>query len=84
MDEAAAVCGFEAKYEDGTVIQGVVKEKEEARKDYQRAIQNNQPASLLESVRRDIFKIKVGNVPAASYVTIAITYVTALKARDDA
>ena len=37
-----------ATYSDGRVVQGVVKEKQRARQDYQSAVQAGQQANLLE------------------------------------
>jgi len=84
VDQAAAVCGFQAEYEDGTIVKGVVKEKQLARQEFQHAVQQGKQANLLEAVRRDVFTLNVGNIPASGYVKITITYVTSLQAREDA
>lgn len=84
IDEAAAVCGFQAEYEDGRIVKGVVKEKNQARQEFNQAISRGKQANLMELVRRDVFSLRVGNLPAGAYVKITITYVTALKARDGA
>lgn len=49
----AAVCGFQMRTNDGTSIQGIVKEVNEARKDYEEAVRTNRLASLLEQFRQD-------------------------------
>ena len=74
VDEAAAVCGFEAAYEDGTIVKGVVKEKNQARQEFNHALQQGKQANLLEAVRRDVFTLKVGNIPANEHVKITIIY----------
>jgi len=84
VEEGGAVCGFQAKYEDGTIVKGVVKEKNEARREYTEAVRRGKQANLLESVRRDIFTLNVGNIPPKEFVQITITYITSLKAREDA
>jgi Ca-activated chloride channel homolog len=55
-----------------TRIEGVVKEKEEARKEYEEAIKEGRKAALgeLDSESRDILCLKVGNVPPGETVTI--------------
>lgn len=52
----ASVSQFTAEV-DGRVIQGVVKETEEARHDYQTALQSGQSAFLLEEKLPDVFKV---------------------------
>jgi len=82
--EGAAVCGFEAEYEDGSIVKGLVKEKEAAKQEYEQAKQTGKQANLLESVRRDVFTLSVGNLPAGHFVKINITYVATLEAWDNA
>jgi Vault protein inter-alpha-trypsin domain/von Willebrand factor type A domain len=82
--EGAAVCGFEAEYQDCSVVKGIVKEKEAAREEYETAKRDGKQANLLESVRRDVFTLSVGNLPPDMYVKITITYVATLESRDDA
>ena len=65
-------------------MEGVVKEKEAAKAEYREAISKGKQANLLESVRKDIFSLKVGNLRAGGYVKIVLTYVTSLKAQEDA
>lgn len=84
VDNEAAVCGFEAKYENGTIVKGVVKEKEAAKQEYKAAKSRGRQANLLESVRRDVFTLSVGNLAPGAYIKIKIVYVTTLEARDDA
>jgi hypothetical protein len=84
VDEAAAVCGFQAEHEDGTILKGVCKKKEEARQEYQQAIRQGRQANLLESKRRDVFSLCVGNIPPGAHIKIELTYITQLKAQGDA
>lgn len=42
----AAVCGFEMVRQDGTKIEGIVKEKQEAKREYDKAVSAGQTASL--------------------------------------
>lgn len=81
VEEEAAVIDFEAKV-DGRTITTQVKEKDEARKDYQEAITNNQTAFLLEETKPDVFQIKVGHLKPGSKASIAIKYVVELPVED--
>jgi len=49
----AAVCAFKAVIDDKKVIQGIVKEKEEAKKEYKKAIAAGRTAGLLEQQASD-------------------------------
>jgi hypothetical protein len=49
----AAVCGFEMMAEDGTMITAVAKEKEEARREHQAALQQGYMTGLVEHVSDD-------------------------------
>lgn len=49
----AAVCAFELKMEDGLVIVGEVKEKEEAALTFTRAVEQGKTAALVERVTDD-------------------------------
>jgi len=81
LDEGAAVCSFTAEV-DGRKIQGVVKETEEARTDYETAISSGQTAFLVEEKLPDVFKAKVGNLAAGSGAKIQLTYITELKVEE--
>ncbi|KIJ07184.1 hypothetical protein PAXINDRAFT_182540, partial [Paxillus involutus ATCC 200175] len=71
----AAVCAFELEFEDGRVIVGEVKEKEEAARAFSNALEDGRTAGLVERVTDDIFTISVGSVPAAQNVTARLTFV---------
>lgn len=49
----AAVCAFKAIIDDTTVIKGEVKEKEQAKRDYQEAVAAGKYAGLLDKVAED-------------------------------
>lgn len=78
LDEGAGVCQFTAEV-DGRIIQGVAKETEEAKTDYEHAIQSGHSAFLVEEKLPDVFKAKIGNLAAGSGAKIRLTYVTELK-----
>jgi hypothetical protein len=88
VDDAAAVCSFEAVV-NGVVIEGVVKENEEAKEIYDDAIASGKGAYLLEAIASDVFQVtvtinfltlqaSVGNLPPQTEIEIRISYVIEL------
>jgi len=65
----------------GRVIVGLVKERNQARADYQQAISRGQTAGLLEQNidAADVFTTSIGNVPAGEELRVEITYLGELK-----
>lgn len=79
LDELAAVTEFRAEVDDRT-IEAVVKEREEARKEFEEAIEDGKNAYLAEQTRADIFHISVGNIPKGKLVRVTLVYVMPLEA----
>ena len=77
LDDASAVCGFEAVV-DGTLVVGEVKERDEAFKVYDQAMERGDGAFLLDEERPDVFQVSVGNLPPGKEVLLKLTYVTEL------
>jgi poly [ADP-ribose] polymerase len=77
LDELAAVCGFEA-FINGKHIKGLVKEKEQAHREYKQAISEGHGAYLMDEETPDVFTVSVGNLPPHTTAIIKITYVTEL------
>ncbi|XP_072849781.2 protein mono-ADP-ribosyltransferase PARP4 isoform X1 [Pogona vitticeps] len=77
LDDSAAVCGFEV-FIKGKHIIGEVKEKEEAHRQYRKAIIQGDGAYLMDQDAPDIFTVSVGNLPPLTKVLIKIIYVTEL------
>lgn len=76
--ESCAVVSFRCHI--GTsVIEGTIKEKEEASADYQAAIERDEPASLLEQHTTDVFSTSIGNIGAGEKVKVEIEYIMELK-----
>ncbi|KAE9394564.1 hypothetical protein BT96DRAFT_923425 [Gymnopus androsaceus JB14] len=76
----AAVSGFEMVRQDGTKIEGIVKEKQEAKRKYDKAISAGKTASLGQQETADVFSIAVGNILPSETVTInfwVFKYITA-------
>src|SRR5262245_22445503 len=77
LDEGAAVCGFEAIV-DGTLVVGEVKERDEAFRLYDDAMDRGDGAFLLDEERPDVFQASIGNLPPGKEVLVRLTYVTEL------
>jgi Ca-activated chloride channel family protein len=77
LDEGAAVCGFEAVIGD-TLVVGEVKEREEAFRIYDDAMERGDGAFLLDRERADVFQASVGRLPPGGEVLLRITYAAEL------
>ena len=82
LDEAAAVCGFEALL-DGVHVKGEVQERERAFETYDDALAAGHGAYLLDQERPDVFTASIGNVPPGREVVVKVTYVSELQAEGD-
>ena len=67
-----AVTSCVMKFGDRTV-EAVLKERGEARADYDRAIEEGKRASIAEEERSEVFTIRVGNIPPGEEVSITLT-----------
>jgi hypothetical protein len=78
--DGVTVVGFKCTVA-GRVIIGSVKEKQQARKDYKKAVDRGETAGLLEQLlsAADCFTTRVGNIPANDKVVVEITYLGELK-----
>ena len=81
VEEEASVISFEAEVDDRK-ISTQIKEKEQARKDYDEAVNNRKTAVLLEETQPDIFQIKVGHLKPNAQTKVTITYVSELPVED--
>ncbi|KAJ3207550.1 hypothetical protein HDU67_007387 [Dinochytrium kinnereticum] len=77
LPDGAAVCEFECVMDDRTVV-GVVREKQEAREEYQKAVAAGNRAALLEQHVPDVFQVSLGNTQKSKTITTKITYVQEL------
>uniref|UniRef100_A0A673GBL8 Poly [ADP-ribose] polymerase n=1 Tax=Sinocyclocheilus rhinocerous TaxID=307959 RepID=A0A673GBL8_9TELE len=59
----------------------LVKEKEQARKEYKQAIEKGHGAYLMDQDAPDVFTISVGNLPPGATVLIKVTFITELVVR---
>lgn len=69
----SAVFSFIMKVGD-RVIKGIVKERGEARMQYQQAVSEGKRAALMEQERDDVFTVQVGNLPPGEDITVEISY----------
>jgi len=81
LDESAAVTKFRAEIDD-RIVEAVVKEKNDAREDFEEALQDGKSAFLAEQSRADIFRISIGNVPKGKLVKVTLVYVASLESID--
>ncbi|KAH7908759.1 hypothetical protein BJ138DRAFT_1103236 [Hygrophoropsis aurantiaca] len=63
---------------DGTKIVGIVKEKEQARRELETALAAGHTAALGEEQTKDIFSICIGNVLPQETITINLSYINTL------
>jgi hypothetical protein len=76
--ESSAIVSFRC-YVGNRLIEGVIKEKEEATATYQAAVNRQEPASLLEQHTSDVFSTSLGIIPPGATVVVEIEYITELK-----
>ncbi|EIW62130.1 uncharacterized protein TRAVEDRAFT_117138 [Trametes versicolor FP-101664 SS1] len=76
IPEGASVCAFKMELTNGSVVSGVVKDTEKAKKVFQDAVSQGEWAGLAYEITADVFAISVGAIPAGQDVTVKITYAT--------
>ena len=67
---------------DGRVVDGELKERGQARAEYEQALAEGKRASIAEEERPDVFTMRVGNILPGERVTIALTLVGPLPYED--
>ncbi|MFC4854726.1 VIT domain-containing protein [Actinophytocola glycyrrhizae] len=67
---------------DGRVVDGVLKERGEARATYDKAVQEGRRASIAEEERPGVFTMRVGNILPGERVTVHLTLAGALSYED--
>ena len=78
----SSVFSFEAKNGD-KIVKTVLKEKDVARTEYNKAVSQGHGAYLMERVNGDVFNVSLGNVNPKSEIQITIDYVVELKTEVD-
>jgi Ca-activated chloride channel homolog len=79
----AAVTAFRMEADD-RVIEGVLKERGQARADYDRALAEGKRAAIAEEDRPDVFTIRVGNIMPGEHVTVRLALSQPLPYEDGA
>src|SRR5206468_1328853 len=72
LPDRAAVTGMRMEAAD-RVVEGVLKERGQAREDYEAALAAGQRAALAEEDRPDVFTMSVGNILPGERVTVRLT-----------
>ncbi|MGI5159689.1 VIT domain-containing protein [Microbispora sp. CA-102843] len=79
----AAVTAFRMEADD-RVVDGVLKERGQARADYDRALAEGRRAAIAEEDRPDVFTIRVGNIVPGERVVVRLTLSQPLPYEDGA
>ena len=66
----------------GGVVEGELKERGEARRDYKRAVRQGHRASIAEEERPGVFSLRVGNLMPGDLATVELTMAGVLPYRD--
>jgi Ca-activated chloride channel family protein len=74
LPDRAAVTSFRLRVADRT-IEGQLKERAEAREEYDRAIEKGRRAAITEEERSGVFTLRVGNLPPNESATVELTLV---------
>ncbi|MGR6921651.1 VIT domain-containing protein [[Actinomadura] parvosata] len=83
LPDRAAVTRFRMEADD-RVIEGVLKERGQARADYDRALREGKRAAIAEEDRPDVFTIRVGNILPGERVSVSLTMSQPLPYEDGA
>ncbi|MBF8192785.1 VWA domain-containing protein [Nonomuraea sp. K274] len=83
LPDRAAVTGFRMEADD-RVVEGVLKERGQARADYDQALREGRRAAIAEEDRPDVFTIRVGNILPGEHVSVRLTMSQPLPYEDGA
>jgi Ca-activated chloride channel family protein len=78
LPEDAAVDGYSFQIGE-TVVRGVVKEREAARREYEEARDRGRKAALLEEERQNVFSQSVANIPPGGRIHVRLQYAHPVK-----
>lgn len=81
LPDRAAVTGFQMRVAD-RVIDGILKERGEARREYEAAIEQGRRAAIAEEERSNIFTLCVGNILPGETASVRLSLVAPLSTRD--
>ena len=77
LPDRAAVTDFRMEVA-GRVVEGVLKERGQARRDYSQAVQHGHRASIAEEERPGVFSLRVGNLMPGDVATVELMLVGVL------
>ncbi|RDA92679.1 hypothetical protein CP533_3729 [Ophiocordyceps camponoti-saundersi (nom. inval.)] len=78
--DGAVVTSFECTIGDVRFLKGVVKPREQARQEFEKARrEKRETAGVLEEITPEILEISLGNIPAKTTVEVKLSYVHELK-----
>ncbi|KAI9037340.1 VIT and vWA domain-containing protein [Aspergillus affinis] len=77
--DGSAVTSFKCWIGKDKLLEGAVKAKQQARKEFAEAISKHKAAVLVEELTPEIFEANLGNIPSQTDVTVEITLATQLK-----
>ncbi|MFG2072630.1 VIT domain-containing protein [Nonomuraea maritima] len=83
LPDRAAVTGFRMEAADH-VVEGVLKERGQARQDYDQALREGRRAAIAEEDRPEVFTIRVGNILPGERVSVRLTLSQPLPYEDGA
>ncbi|MEV5324222.1 VIT domain-containing protein [Nonomuraea sp. N2-4H] len=83
LPDRAAVTGFRMEADD-RVVEGVLKERGQARADYDQALREGKRAAIAEEDRPDVFTIRVGNILPGERVSVHLSMSQPLPYEDGA
>jgi Ca-activated chloride channel family protein len=81
LPDRAAVRRFRMEVA-GRVIEGVLQERAQARKEYEQAIQEGHRAAITEEERPNVFTLRVGNLMPGEQATVRLTLIGPLPVSD--
>ncbi|KAL1880746.1 hypothetical protein Daus18300_001360 [Diaporthe australafricana] len=76
--DGAAVTAFRCEIGDDKVLEGKVRPKDEAKREFDRAIKKQEAAGLVEEMAPDVFQTTIGNIKPRTTIKVEITYVEEL------
>lgn len=77
--DGAAVTSFRCEVGEDKVLVGKVKPKDEAKREYKRAIKKQEAAALVEEMTPEVFQTTIGNIPPTTSVIVEVTYIEELQ-----
>jgi len=74
LASTGAIYKFQAQLDSGAIVEGIVKDKEKAKKEYKQAVSSGKKAFLGEQNKRDLFEVSVGNLRKGEGCKITLAY----------